>query len=50
MANSPNQLVNQSTEVPMIKCAVCLKEIPRSEAKSPEAQDYLIYILRIGLL
>lgn len=27
----------------MIKCEVCLKEIPRSEVKSPEAQDYLIY-------
>jgi hypothetical protein len=42
MAN-PNQLVDRSTEVAMIKCEVCLKEIPRSEAKSPEGQDYLIY-------
>jgi hypothetical protein len=42
MAN-PNQLVDRSTEVTMVKCEVCLKELPRSEAKSPEAQDYLIY-------
>ena len=44
MANLPNhQLVDRSTEMAMIKCEVCLKEIPRSEAKSPEGQDYLIY-------
>jgi hypothetical protein len=43
MANLPDQLVDRSTEVAMIKCEVCMKEIPRSEAKSPEAQDHLIY-------
>jgi hypothetical protein len=25
----------------MIECAICLKEIPKSEAKMGEAQDYL---------
>lgn len=26
-----------------VACQVCLKEIPASEAKSSEAQDYVIY-------
>ena len=26
-----------------VKCEVCLKEIPRSEAKSAEAIDYVVY-------
>ena len=26
-----------------VKCEVCLKEIPRSEAKSVEAVDYLVH-------
>lgn len=26
-----------------VKCAVCLKEIPKSEAKSAEAIDYVLY-------
>ena len=43
MANLPNQLVDRSTEVAMVKCEVCLKELPRSEAKGPEAEDYVIY-------
>ena len=43
MANPPNQLADRSAAVTMVKRTVCLKEIPRSEAKSPEAQDYLIY-------
>jgi len=43
MANLPNQLVDRSTEVAMVKCEVCLKEIPRSEAKGPEAEDYVIH-------
>jgi hypothetical protein len=43
MANPPNQLADRSAAVTMVKCTVCLKEIPRSEAKSPEGQDYLIY-------
>ena len=40
---SPNQPADRSAAGTMVKCEVCLKEIPRSEAKSPEAQDYLIY-------
>jgi hypothetical protein len=40
---SLNQPAGRSAAVTMVKCEVCLKEIPRSEAKSPEAQDYLIY-------
>jgi len=43
MANPPNQLADRSAAVTMVKCEVCLKEIPRFEVKSPEAQDYLIY-------
>ena len=26
-----------------MKCAACLKEIPKSEAKSAEAVDYVMY-------
>lgn len=26
-----------------VACKICLKEIPASEAKSSEAQDYIIY-------
>jgi len=26
-----------------VNCAVCLKEIPKSEAKSAEAIDYVMY-------
>ena len=26
-----------------VKCEVCLKEIPQSEAKSAEAIDYVLY-------
>ena len=27
----------------MIECSVCLKEVPKSEAKIAEAQDYVQY-------
>ena len=40
---SPNQLAGRSAAVTMVKCEVCLKELPRSEAKGPEAEDYVIY-------
>lgn len=30
------------TSVPIIQCDVCMKEIPASEAKSAEAQDYVM--------
>lgn len=28
---------------PRLHCEVCLKEIPASEAKSAEAEDYVLY-------
>ncbi len=31
------------TDVELVPCEVCLKEIPKSEAKSAEAQDYVAY-------
>lgn len=31
------------TNVELVKCEVCLKEIPKSEAKNAEAQDYVAY-------
>lgn len=27
----------------LIKCDVCMKEVPQSEAKSAEAQDYVMH-------
>ena len=30
-------------DVPYVSCAVCRKEVPRSEARSAEAQDYVLY-------
>ena len=29
------------TEITIIECAVCLKEVPESEARIAEAQDYI---------
>lgn len=31
------------TEVGLVKCEVCLKEIPKSGAQSAEARDYVAY-------
>ncbi len=31
------------TDVELVPCEVCLKEIPKSEAQSAEAQDYVAY-------
>lgn len=31
------------TETEKVQCEVCLKEIPRSEAKIAEASDYVLY-------
>jgi hypothetical protein len=31
------------TNVEQIQCEVCLKEIPKSEAKSAEADEYVMY-------
>lgn len=33
---------NKSNEAP-VSCEVCMKEIPRSEAKVDEASDYVAY-------
>ena len=31
------------SDVEKVSCEICLKEIPRSEAKSEEASDYVLY-------
>ncbi len=31
------------TDVELVKCEVCLKEIPKSDAQSAEALDYVAY-------
>ena len=33
----------KSSEDIKVTCEVCLKEVPRSEAKSEEATDYVLY-------
>ena len=38
----PANEVLEANEV-MVKCEVCLKEVPRSEAKSAEAVDYVVH-------
>lgn len=35
------------TETPKISCEVCKKEVARSEARSAEAQDYVLYFCGI---
>jgi len=30
-------------DVPKVQCAVCRKEVARSEARSAEAQEYVLY-------
>ena len=32
-----------STDTALIKCEICLKEVPKSEAKIAEAQDYVMH-------
>jgi hypothetical protein len=34
---------HKPTDQIRVKCEICLKEIPRSEAKSAEAVDYVLY-------
>ena len=34
---------NKPTELKQVQCEVCLKEIPKSEAKVAEANDYVAY-------
>ena len=34
---------SKAVEVDRVACEVCLKEVPRSEAKVPEAADYVMY-------
>ncbi|MEJ2643745.1 MAG: DUF3330 domain-containing protein [Gammaproteobacteria bacterium] len=41
-----------SDEIPIVlpvkvRCETCLKEIPRSEATSAEAEDYVVYFCGI---
>lgn len=33
----------KSVETDKVACEVCLKEIPRSEAKTEEAMDYVVH-------
>jgi hypothetical protein len=33
----------ESTALERVSCDVCLKQVPKSEAKSPEASDYVLY-------
>jgi hypothetical protein len=41
MANPPN--LGSSYSEPKINCEICLKEVPQSEAKSTEAEEYIIW-------
>lgn len=34
-------------ETPKVSCATCLKEVPKSEAKSCEAEDYVLHFCGI---
>ncbi len=36
-----------SDETPLLSCEVCLKEIPASETKIAEAEDYVLYFCGI---
>lgn len=33
----------KSTETETVPCEICLKEVPRSEAKTAEGSDYVLY-------
>jgi hypothetical protein len=33
----------ESTAPERVSCDVCLKQVPKSEAQSPEASDYVLY-------
>lgn len=35
--------ITKLTAAELVKCEVCLKEIPKSEAQSAEALDYVTY-------
>lgn len=34
---------DQPAEIETVQCEVCMKEVPVSEAKVPEATDYVVY-------
>jgi hypothetical protein len=34
---------NKPVEVEQVTCEMCLKEIPKASATSPEATDYFVY-------
>lgn len=37
-------MANQKSEKDnLVKCEVCMKEVPQSEAKSAEARDYVMH-------
>ena len=36
------------TDVELVKCEVCLKEVPKSGAQSAEARDYVAYFCGLG--
>lgn len=33
----------QTIEVKTVKCDICMKEVPASEAKNEEAEDYVVH-------
>lgn len=33
----------EPTDVSLVACEICLKEVPKSEAQSAEARDYMAY-------
>ncbi|MDH5388453.1 MAG: DUF3330 domain-containing protein [Gammaproteobacteria bacterium] len=39
--------IDKSTELDTVPCEVCLKEIPRSHAKTSEVDDYVAYFCGI---
>jgi hypothetical protein len=41
MTNPPNP--EPSYRGPKINCEICLKEVPQSEAKNTEAEEYIIW-------
>ena len=38
---------DKPVEAPVVACEVCLKQIPKSEAKNAETEDYVLYFCGI---
>jgi len=36
------------TDVELVKCEICLKEVPKSEVQNAEARDYVAYFCGPG--